>query len=47
MRVGIISVYVDPDRKGDHSRGPLQPQIAQLIAGLLQSDIEIDVTLDT
>jgi hypothetical protein len=47
MRVGIISIYVDPDRKGDHSRGPLQPQIAPLIAGLLPPDIEIDVILDT
>ena len=47
MRAGIISVYVDPDRKGQHSRGPLQPQIAPLIAGLLPTDIEIDVILDT
>ena len=47
MRVGVISVFVDPDRKGQHVRGPLQPQIAPLIAGLLPSDIEIDVVLDT
>lgn len=47
MRVGIISVFVDYHRNGAHHRGFLQPQIGPLIAGLLPSDIEIEVINDT
>jgi len=47
MRVGIIFVFVDYHRKGEHHRGFLQPQIGVLIAGLLPADIEIEVINDT
>lgn len=47
MRVGIISVYVDPNRRGEDHRGPIQPQVGPLIAALLPPDVEIDVVLDT
>jgi radical SAM superfamily enzyme YgiQ (UPF0313 family) len=47
MRVGIISAYVDPERNGADYRGPIQPQIGPLIAGLLPADADIDVVLDT
>lgn len=47
MRVGIISVYVDPNRRGADYRGPVQPQVGPLIAGLLPRDVEIDIIFDT
>lgn len=47
MRVGIIFVFMDFHRKGGKYRGALQPLIGPLIAGLLPSDIEIEVINDT
>jgi Radical SAM superfamily len=47
MRVGVISAYQDYHRKGAHHRGILQPQVGALIAALLPSDVEIEVTNDT
>jgi radical SAM superfamily enzyme YgiQ (UPF0313 family) len=47
MRVGVIFVYVDYNRKGERSRGLLQPQIAPLIAALLPPDVEIDLVNET
>lgn len=35
MRIGIISAFTDYQRRGEHLRGVLQPQIGPLIAGLL------------
>jgi radical SAM superfamily enzyme YgiQ (UPF0313 family) len=47
MRVGIVSVYVDPNRRGADHRGALQPQVGPLIAALLPPDAEIEIVLDT
>jgi len=47
MRVGIIFVYMDYNRKGAHNRGVLQPQIGPLIAALLPPDVEVEVINDT
>lgn len=47
MRVGIIFVYVDYNRKGGDYRGVLQPQIGPLIAALLPRDVEVEVINDT
>lgn len=46
MRTGIISVYVDSDRRGRPHRGILQPQIGPLIAALLPPDAEVEVIND-
>jgi radical SAM superfamily enzyme YgiQ (UPF0313 family) len=43
MRVGIISVYVDYNRRGERYRDYIQPVIGPLIAGMLPSDIDIEV----
>lgn len=47
MRVGIISVFTDYQRRGRHHRGVLQPQIGPLIAALLPKDVAVDVINDT
>jgi hypothetical protein len=47
VRVGIISVFTDYHRRGNHHRGVLQPQIGPLVAALLPQDAEIDVVNDT
>lgn len=47
MRVGIIFVFMDFHRKGEKYRGALQPLIGPLVAGLLPSDIDIEVINDT
>jgi hypothetical protein len=47
MRVGVIFVYVDYNRRGERSRGLLQPQIGALIGALLPPDVEIDVINET
>ena len=47
MRVGIIFVFVDYHRKGQHHRGVLQPQIGPLIAALLPADVDVEVINDT
>lgn len=47
MRVGIVSVYVDPTRRGADHRGALQPQIGPLIAALLPPEAEVEIVLDT
>jgi len=46
-KVGIISAYMDTDRKGEPNRGFLQPQVGPLIASLLPPDTSIDVVFDT
>jgi len=46
MRIGIISVYVDADRRGRPHRGILQPQIGALIAALLPPNAEVEVIND-
>lgn len=46
MRIGIISVYVDSDRRGRPHRGILQPQIGPLIAALLPPGAEVEVIND-
>ena len=46
MRVAIISVFVDYQRRGRHHRGVLQPQVGPLIAALLPPDAEIDIVND-
>lgn len=46
MRVGIIFVFVDYHRKGQHHRGVLQPQIGPLIAALLPAGTEVEVIND-
>ena len=47
MRVGVIFVYIDYNRKGERSRGLLQPQIAPLIAALLPPDVEVNLINET
>lgn len=47
MRVGIISVFTDYQRRGRHHRGVLQPQIGPLIAALLPKDLAVHVVNDT
>jgi hypothetical protein len=47
MKVGIISAYMDTDRKGEPNRGFLQPQVGPLIAALLPPDTSIDIVFDT
>src|ERR1700682_4074455 len=47
MRVGIISVYVDPNRRGKYTRWPLNPQVGPLIVALLPPDVEVDLVFDT
>lgn len=47
MRVGVIFVYVDYNRKGERSQGLLQPQIGPLIAALLPPDVEVDLVNET
>jgi len=47
MRVGVIFVYVDYNRKGERSRGLLQPQIGALIAALLPPDVEVELINET
>jgi hypothetical protein len=47
MRVGIISVFVDYQRRGAHKRGVLQPQVAPLIAALLPPDVEVEIVNDS
>jgi pyruvate-formate lyase-activating enzyme len=47
VRVGIIAVHVDVNRRGAHHRGILQPQIGPLIAALLPPDVEVEVVNDT
>lgn len=47
MKVGIIAVYVDYNRRGEHHRGLLQPQIGPLIAALLPADADVHVLNDT
>ncbi len=46
MRVGIISVYTDYQRRGEHKRGVLQPQVGPLIAGFLPEEVEIEIVND-
>lgn len=47
MRVGIIAVFVDYHRRGNHHRGVLQPQIGPLIAALLPDWCEVEIVNDT
>lgn len=47
MRVGIISVFTDYQRRGRHHRGALQPQIGPLIAALLPGDVDVHIVNDT
>ncbi len=47
MRVGVIFVYMDYNRKGAHHRGVQQPQIGPLIAALLPPETEVEVVNDT
>ncbi|MBI4984504.1 MAG: radical SAM protein, partial [Rhodocyclales bacterium] len=47
MKVGIIAVYTDHQRRGAHHRGVLQPQIGPLIAALLPPGIDIHICNDT
>lgn len=47
VRVGIIFVFVDYHRLGQHHRGVLQPQIGPLIAGLLPAAADIEIINDT
>ena len=46
MKIGIISVFTDYHRRGEHHRGVLQPQIGPLIAALLPSDADIHIVND-
>src|SRR6476660_3788873 len=46
MKIGIISAYMDYNRKGRHNRGLLQPQIGPLIAGLSPRSAEIEIIND-
>jgi hypothetical protein len=43
----VICVYVDCNRKGERSRGLLQPQVGALIAALLPPDADVDVVNET
>jgi radical SAM superfamily enzyme YgiQ (UPF0313 family) len=45
--VGILSVFVDYHRRGNHHRGAVQPQIGPLIAALLPGNIEVEIINDT
>ena len=47
MRVGIMFVFVDYHRRGDHHRGVLQPQIGPLIAALLPDEAKVEIINDT
>src|SRR5689334_2621461 len=47
MKVGIIAVFVDYNRRGEHHRGLLQPQIGPLIAALLPDGADVHVLNDT
>jgi len=47
LRVGIVSVFVDYHRRGNHHRGAVQPQIGPLIAALLPGDVEVEIVNDT
>ena len=47
MRVGVIFVYMDHNRKGAHYRGLLQPQIGTTIAALLPPDVDVEVVNET
>lgn len=47
MKVGIIAVYVDYNRRGEHHRGLLQPQIGPLIAALLPAGADVEIVNDT
>ena len=47
MKVGIVAVYVDYNRRGEHHRGLLQPQIGPLIAALLPPDADVEIISDT
>lgn len=47
IKVGIISVFVDYHRRGDHKRGLLQPQAAPLIAGCLPADADVEIVNDS
>jgi Radical SAM superfamily len=46
VKIGIISAYIDFQRKGNDNRGVLQPQIGPLIAGLLPKNADIEVVND-
>lgn len=47
MKVGVLFVYVDYNRKGAHYRGVLQPQIGPMIAALLPPEVDVEVINDT
>jgi len=47
IKVGIISVFVDYHRRGQHKRGLLQPQAAPFIAGCLPLDADIEIVNDS
>src|SRR4029453_15998115 len=47
IKVGIISVFVDYHRRGQHKRGLLQPQAAPLTAGCLPLDADIEIVNDS
>lgn len=47
MKVGIIAVYTDHQRRGNHHRGVLQPQIGPLIAALLPDGVDVEIVNDT
>lgn len=46
MKVGIVAVYVDYNRRGAHHRGLLQPQIGPLVAALLPPDADVEIVND-
>jgi hypothetical protein len=46
MGVGIISVFVDYQRRGGKKHGVLQPQVGPLIAGLLPLGTDIEIIND-
>lgn len=46
IKVGIVSVFVDYHRRGDHKHGVLQPQAAPLIAGCLPADVDVEIVND-
>jgi hypothetical protein len=47
VKIGIISVFVDYHRRGQHKRGVLQPQAAPFIAGCLPDDAHIEIVNDS
>jgi hypothetical protein len=46
MRIAIMSIYVDYERRGRHRYGELQPQVGPLIAALLPAHADIEIVND-